>query len=69
MPDRKSGRYENASKVVDAAQRTLEHEEQQHEAKLAALRTAIHEGDASGVAEDNVFAPVRETLNLPTTLR
>jgi len=64
-----SGRYENASEVVRAALRTLEREEQQYEAKLAALRTAIDEGDASGVAEGNVFARVRETVNLPTTPR
>jgi antitoxin ParD1/3/4 len=64
-----SGRFENASDVVRAALRTLEREEQQHEAKLAALRSAIDEGDASGIAESNVFARVRETLNLPTTTR
>jgi antitoxin ParD1/3/4 len=52
----KSGRYENASEVVRAALRTLELEEQRHEAKLAALRAAIDEGDASGIAEANVFA-------------
>ena len=61
-----SGRYENASEVVRAALRTLEREEQQYEAKLAGLRSAIDEGDASGTAEGNVFARVRETLNLPT---
>ena len=61
-----SGRYENASEVVRAALRTLEREEQQYEAKLAALRTAIDEGDASGIAEGNVFDRVRKTLNLPT---
>jgi antitoxin ParD1/3/4 len=55
-----SGRYENASEVVRAALRTLEREEQRREAKLAALRTAIDEGDASGIAEDNVFERVRE---------
>jgi len=33
--------------------------------QLSALRTAIDEGDASGVAEGDVFARVRETLNLP----
>ena len=60
------GRYENASEVVRAALRTLEREEQQYEAKLAALRTAIDEGDASGIAEGNVFDRVRKTLNLPT---
>ncbi len=46
-----SGRYENASEVVRAALRTLEREEQQFEAKLAALRAAIDEGDASGIAK------------------
>jgi len=51
-----SGRYENASEVVRAALRTLEREERQYEAKLAALRTAIDEGDASGVAPGNPFA-------------
>jgi antitoxin ParD1/3/4 len=64
-----SGRYENASEVVRAALRTLEREEQRFEAKLAALRVAIDEGDASGIAEDNVFARVREKLNLPLTPR
>jgi antitoxin ParD1/3/4 len=65
----KSGRYENASEVVRAALRTLEREEQRHEAKLAALRAAIDEGDASGIAEANVFARVRKKLNLPSTPR
>jgi antitoxin ParD1/3/4 len=60
-----SGRYENASEVVRAALRILEREEQQYEAKLTALRAAIDEGDASGVAEGDVFARVRETLGLP----
>lgn len=61
----KSGRYENASEVVRAALRTLEREEQDHAAKLAALRRAIDEGDASGIAEGDVFSRVRETLGLP----
>ena len=64
-----SGRYENASEVVRAALRTLEREEQRHEAKLAALRTAIDEGDASGIAEGNVFDRVLEKLTLPLTSR
>ena len=59
-----SGRYENASEVVRAALRTLGREEALYEAKLAALRAAVDEGDASGVAEGNPFARVRETLNL-----
>ena len=60
-----SGRYENASEVVRAALRTLEREEQRYAAKLAALRNAIDDGDASGVAENNAFERVREKLNLP----
>jgi antitoxin ParD1/3/4 len=59
-----SGRFENASEVVRAALRTLEREERVFEAKLAALRSAIDEGDASGIAEGDVFAQVRETLHL-----
>jgi antitoxin ParD1/3/4 len=64
-----SGRYENASEVVRAALRTLEREEQRHEAKLTALRTAIDEGDASGIAQGNVFARVRKKLNLSSIPR
>jgi antitoxin ParD1/3/4 len=60
-----SGRYENASEVVRTALRTLEREERQYEAKLAALRAAIDEGDASGIAEGDVFRRVRKTLRLP----
>ncbi len=57
-----SGRYENASEVVRAALRTLEREERQYEAKLAALRTAIDEGDASGVAPGDPFARARAAI-------
>ena len=64
-----SGRYENASEVVRAALRTLEREEQHYEAKLTALRAAVDEGDASGIAEGNVFARVREKLALRTPPR
>jgi antitoxin ParD1/3/4 len=59
-----SGRYGNASEVVRAALRTLEREDQQYEAKLAGLRAAIDEGDASGIAEGDPFARVRDTLHL-----
>ena len=63
----KSGRYENASEVVRAGLRNLEREERHHELKLAALRAAIDEGDASGVAVGNVFRRVRKKLKLPST--
>ncbi len=61
----KSGHYENASEVIRAALRTLDREERQYEAKLAALRSAIDEGDSSGVAEGDALARVRKTLKLP----
>jgi len=65
----KTGRYENASEVVRAALRTLEREEQQYEAKLAALRAAIDDGDASGVAAGDAFGRVRKALKLPAPQR
>ena len=64
-----SGRYENASEVVRAALRTLEREDERYAAKLVALRAAIDAGDASGIAEDDVFARVREALRLPVPPR
>ena len=64
-----TGRYENASEVVRAALRTLEREEQQYQAKLAALRAAVDEGDASGIAAGDMFARVRKTLKLPAKPR
>jgi antitoxin ParD1/3/4 len=64
-----SGRYENASEVVRAALRILEREEQQYEARLAALRKAVDEGDASGVSEGASFVRVRQTLNIPKKRR
>jgi antitoxin ParD1/3/4 len=59
-----SGRYENASEVIRAALRTLEREERQFEAKLAALRAAIDEGDASRAAEGDSFGRIRQRLQL-----
>lgn len=64
-----SGRYENASEVIRAALRSLEREEQEHEAKLTALRALIDAGNASGVASDGVFSRVRKALNLPEAQR
>ncbi len=42
---------------------------EQYEDKRAALQSAIDEGDASGVAEGNVFERVRVRLKLPKTRR
>lgn len=60
----KSGRYENASEVVRAALRSLERDEREYEAKLAALRAAIDEGDSSDVAKGDAdaFARVRKMV-------
>jgi len=63
----RSGRYENASEVVRAGLRALERDEQEYQAKLAALRSAVDEGDRSGVAEGNVFGRVRKALKLPVS--
>jgi antitoxin ParD1/3/4 len=65
----RTGRYENASEVVRAGLRTLEREEHQYEAKLAALRASIDEGDASGIARGNVFRRVRKNLKLSSLSR
>jgi antitoxin ParD1/3/4 len=63
----KSGRYENASEVMRAALRALEREEQEYEAKLAALRSAIDAGDSSGIARSDVFRRVRKKIGRVTT--
>ena len=59
-----SGRYKNATEVVCVALRCLEREEKQYEAKLSVLQRAIDEADASGIAEESVFARVREKLRV-----
>ncbi|MGD0519837.1 MAG: type II toxin-antitoxin system ParD family antitoxin [Terracidiphilus sp.] len=51
----KAGHYANASEVMRTALRLLEKEEREYEQKLAALRAAIDEGLASGIAEPGVF--------------
>jgi antitoxin ParD1/3/4 len=63
------GRYGNASEVVRAALRTLEREEREFEVKLAALRTAIDEGDASGIARGIAFARIRKSRKLPAKVK
>jgi antitoxin ParD1/3/4 len=59
-----TGRYENASEVVRAGLRALQEQEQLHQAKLAALRGALDEGEQSGIAEDGAFNRVRTRLGL-----
>jgi Arc/MetJ-type ribon-helix-helix transcriptional regulator len=52
-------------KWLGAALRTLERDEREYEAKLAAVQAAIDEGDGSGVARGDVFARVRKSLDVP----
>ena len=59
-----SGRYENASEVIRAALRSLERDEKEYEAKLSALRAAIKQGEASGVAEPGSFDRIRGKFGL-----
>ena len=44
-------------------------DEQRYQAKFAALRSAIDEGDASGIARGNAFKRVRKALKLPGSSR
>lgn len=60
-----SGRYENASEVVRAALRALADRERERQAKLAALRAAVAEGECSGIAEGWSFEAVRAKFNVP----
>jgi hypothetical protein len=47
-----------------AARPTLQREEQRQEAQLTALRSAVDQGDQSGVALGYLFAGVWKTLKL-----
>jgi Arc/MetJ-type ribon-helix-helix transcriptional regulator len=58
-----------SSEVIRAALRSLERDEREHQAKLAAIRAAEDAGDASGVASGNPFARVRKTLKLSAKSR
>ena len=60
-----SGDYANASEVMRTALRLLEREEREYEEKMAVLRAAIAEGDASPDAEEGVFERIREKYGLP----
>ena len=59
-----SGRFPDAGEVVSAGLRTLERQQREYDRKLAALRAAIDEGDASGFTEDSaaVFAEARARI-------
>ena len=56
--------YANASEVMRTALRLLEKEEREYEEKLAALRAAIDEGLAGGIAEPGVFDRLDEYIEV-----
>ncbi len=58
-----SGRYDNASEVVRDALRSLERVEKEYDVKLAALMKAIADGDASGIAQGDVFQEILDEID------
>ena len=60
-----TGDYANASEVMRTALRMMEKVEREYEEKMAVLRAAIAEGDASPDAEEGVFERIREKYGLP----
>jgi antitoxin ParD1/3/4 len=63
-----SGKYDNASQVMRAAVRALVDQEKLEASKMAWLRNAIAEGDASGVYEGDGFADVMKELGLKSPI-
>ena len=59
------GQYSSTDEAIRAAIDLLQREEQEDREKLEWLRAAIAEGDASGIAEGDVFARVRRKVGLP----
>ena len=58
----RSGQYANASEVLRAGLRALEHDEQEAQAKLETIRAAVLAGEQSGIAEGDVVEEVRERI-------
>ena len=56
-----AGRFADVDAFITAGMNALE---ERDEAKLTALRSAIDEGEASGVAEGDSFARVRAQLGI-----
>lgn len=58
----RSGKYANASEVLRAGLRALEQSEREDQARLETLRGALEAGEASGIADGDVVAEVRERI-------
>ncbi len=61
-----SGRYANTSEVLHAAMDALTRSETDEKAYDAACERAAEEGEASGLAEGDVMARLREEFSLHT---
>lgn len=60
----KTGLYANASEVMRAALRLLEHDERENEERLVALRAALDKGLASGIAQPGTMDRIRKKYGL-----
>jgi antitoxin ParD1/3/4 len=60
-----AGRFASVEDVLRAGKEALEQEQRRQERKLAKLRAAIAEGDASADAEPGVFDRIRAKYGLP----
>ena len=58
------GAYKDANELVCAAVMLLEREQEDDQWKTFALEQAIAEGDASGIAEGDVFEQIRAERKL-----
>jgi antitoxin ParD1/3/4 len=64
-----AGRFASVEDVVRAGVAALEREQQRYDAKLAKLRAAIEDGDASPDFEGDPFASVRAEIGLAPSSR
>jgi putative addiction module CopG family antidote len=60
-----AGHFSRIEDVIEAGLAALKNRQERYEAKMAALREAIAQGDASPDFEGNPFASVRAELGLP----
>jgi len=61
-----SGRYANTTEVLHAAMDALRRENMTQEEEDRILEALAEEGEASGIAEGDVMAQLREEFGLPT---
>lgn len=57
------GAYKDADEVVCASIRLLERDREDDEWKMFTLKRAIAEGDASGIAEGDVFQQILDEID------